>query len=154
MPGQAFIAVVESGDGRGAALRLPFDAKAVFGRARSPVWVSIQGGEPFGTTIAIYGGVGWIGLRKAQLAELGVEVGDAVAVTVEPDDSPREVDIPAELAATLHSSHDAELAYQALSFTHRKEYARWVAEAKRPETRKARAAKAIEMLNDGVRTPG
>jgi hypothetical protein len=39
--------------------------------------------------------------------------------------------------------------FDALSYTHRKEYARWVAEAKKQVTRDPRAAKAIEMLLAG-----
>jgi uncharacterized protein YdeI (YjbR/CyaY-like superfamily) len=39
--------------------------------------------------------------------------------------------------------------FHALAFTHRKEYARWIEEAKRPETRERRVAKALEMLRAG-----
>ena len=41
-----------------------------------------------------------------------------------------------------------------LSHTHRKEYCRWITEAKKEETRLKRLGKAIEMLKKGVRTPG
>jgi uncharacterized protein YdeI (YjbR/CyaY-like superfamily) len=44
--------------------------------------------------------------------------------------------------------------FDALSFTHRKEYVRWIEEAKRDETRERRLAKAVDMLRDGVKTPG
>ena len=47
----------------------------------------------------------------------------------------------------------ASAAFDKLAFTHRKEYAEWIAEAKREETRERRAAKAIEMLRDGVAHP-
>jgi uncharacterized protein YdeI (YjbR/CyaY-like superfamily) len=40
------------------------------------------------------------------------------------------------------------------SYTHRKEYCRWIAEAKKEETRLKRLEKAIEMLKKGVSTPG
>ena len=43
----------------------------------------------------------------------------------------------------------AKAAFDALSFTHRKEYARAVAEAKREETRDRRVAKTLEKLRDG-----
>ncbi|MBV8961318.1 MAG: YdeI/OmpD-associated family protein, partial [Actinobacteria bacterium] len=36
-----------------------------------------------------------------------------------------------------------------LAFTHRKEYARWVGEAKREETRDRRVARALQMLREG-----
>jgi len=41
-----------------------------------------------------------------------------------------------------------------LSYTHRKEYCRWITEAKKQETRLKRLEKAMEMLKKGVRTPG
>jgi uncharacterized protein YdeI (YjbR/CyaY-like superfamily) len=43
--------------------------------------------------------------------------------------------------------------FEGLSFTHRKEYSRWIAEAKKDETRARRLDKAIELLKKGVRTP-
>ena len=39
------------------------------------------------------------------------------------------------------------------AYPHQKEYARWVTEAKKAETRSARLAKAVEMLRAGVKTP-
>jgi uncharacterized protein YdeI (YjbR/CyaY-like superfamily) len=39
-----------------------------------------------------------------------------------------------------------------MSFTHRKEWARWVEEAKKPETRASRLAKTVESLREGKRT--
>jgi uncharacterized protein YdeI (YjbR/CyaY-like superfamily) len=41
-----------------------------------------------------------------------------------------------------------------LSYTHRKEYCRWITEAKKEETRLKRLEKAIEMLKQRVSTPG
>ena len=40
------------------------------------------------------------------------------------------------------------------SYTHRKEYCRWITEAKKHETRLKSLEKAIEMLKEGVSTPG
>jgi uncharacterized protein YdeI (YjbR/CyaY-like superfamily) len=64
---------------------------------------------------------------------------------------PRTVDVPAELTAALEQDPEALAAYQRLSFTHRKEYARWVAEAKREATRQDRVAKTIERLKAGIK---
>ena len=36
-----------------------------------------------------------------------------------------------------------------MAYTHRKEYARWIAEAKREETRDRRVAQALEMIRAG-----
>jgi uncharacterized protein YdeI (YjbR/CyaY-like superfamily) len=57
------------------------------------------------------------------------------------------------LAAVLKRDPEAARAFEGLSYTHRREYARWIAEAKRAETKERRLAKAARMLRDGVRTP-
>ncbi len=44
--------------------------------------------------------------------------------------------------------------FESLSYTHRKEYCRWVSEAKKEETRAKRLEKAVVMLRDKVKTPG
>lgn len=152
---EEFDAVLEAAErGSGCGIRLPFDPKAVFGRARAPVQVTIDDHNPFRTTVAIYGGTGWIGLRLDQRAEFGVAVGDRVRVRVAFDDAPRTVELPPELAKTFAEAPDAASAYERLSYTHRREYAQWVGEAKKAETREARAAKAVRLLLQGVRTPG
>jgi uncharacterized protein YdeI (YjbR/CyaY-like superfamily) len=53
------------------------------------------------------------------------------------------------LAAALATDPQAKAAFEGMAFTHRKEYARWVAEAKREETRQRRAQQAIEMIRAG-----
>ena len=39
--------------------------------------------------------------------------------------------------------------YEKMSYTHRKEYIRWIEEAKKEETRERRKIKMIEMILDG-----
>ena len=101
----------------------------------------------------VYGGTTYLGLRKDVREAAGVSVGDELKVTMELDDEPREVEVPLALAAALAADDAARVAYEGLSFTHRKEYAQWIAEAKRPETRERRVRKAIEMLNEGIKHP-
>lgn len=152
---ETFDAVLEAAEhGPGCGIRLPFDHKAVLGSGRAPVTVTVDGHEPFRTTTVVYGGVAWVGLRRDQQEAFGVGVGDPVRMQVARDDAPREVSVPPELAAVLAEAPDEARTYDGLSYTHRKEYARWVGEAKKAETRDARAAKAVQMLRDGVRTPG
>ena len=152
---EEFDAVLEAAErGPGCGIRLPFDPKAVFGSARAPVVVTVNRHEPFRTTVFVYSGVAWIGLRRDQQEAFGVGVGDGVRVTVARDDAPRIVELPPELERELNGAPDAARAYEALSYTHRKEYARWVGEAKREQTRLTRAAKAVTMLREGTKTPG
>jgi hypothetical protein len=148
MTGQRFTTALEGVPAGGAGLRLPFDPREEFGKARAPVRVSIGAHPPFRTTVMVYSGVAWVGLRKGQVAEMSLSPGDQVDVLVELDDAPREVEVPDELAAALRADADASAAFGRLSFTHRKEYATWVAEAKRPATRADRAAKTVARLKD------
>ena len=147
-----FEAVLED-NAPGVVFELPFDPKEELGRARAPVLVTI-GGFTFRTTIAIYGGRALIGVNKANREAAGVDAGDRVEVELELDTEPREVDVPPELAEALGAEPELRAFFDGLSFTHRREYAGWITEAKREETRRRRVAKAVELLREGVRTPG
>jgi hypothetical protein len=147
-----FEAVLED-NAPGVVLELPFDPKEELGRARAPVRVTI-GGFTFRTTVAVYGGRALIGVNRANREAAGVEAGDRVTVELELDTEAREVEVPPELAAALAAEPELRAFFDGLSFTHRREYAEWIGEAKREETRLRRAAKALELLRDGVRTPG
>ena len=61
------------------------------------------------------------------------------------------VSVPEELAAALalKKNRRARETFDAFPPGHRREYAEWVAEAKRPETRLRRAAQAVEWLAEG-----
>jgi hypothetical protein len=149
-----FTAVLsESGGGGGRRIEVPFDAKAEFGEARPPVRATINGID-YRSRLSVYGGKTYLGLRADVRKQAGIEVGDEVEVTIERDDAPREVDVPAALAEGLARDPAAKAYYESLSFTHRNEYARWIADAKRDETRDRRVAKALEMLNAKIKTPG
>jgi uncharacterized protein YdeI (YjbR/CyaY-like superfamily) len=77
---------------------------------------------------------------------LGKGPGDEIAVTVEADLEEREVEIPPELEELLRANPKAKEAFDDLSYSHRREHAMHVAEAKKPETRQRRASKTIETL--------
>lgn len=54
--------------------------------------------------------------------------------------------LPEELADALAARGSARAAWDALSPSHRSEYADWVGEAKRPATRRKRASEAVDMI--------
>jgi uncharacterized protein YdeI (YjbR/CyaY-like superfamily) len=74
--------------------------------------------------------------------------GEAIEVEIIPDDAPREVEVPADLATALADAPDAAAFLAGLSHTHQLAYVLWIEAAKKPETRSARVAKAVEMLSD------
>jgi Bacteriocin-protection, YdeI or OmpD-Associated/Domain of unknown function (DUF1905) len=152
IPAVTFRGVIKATGRGGAAVTLPFDPKLEFGKARAPIRGTVNG-APFRSTVAIYGGVAYLGLTKAQRQAAGAEIGDAVDLEIELDETPREVDVPPELAAVLKRDPEAARVFDNLSYTHRKEYARWIAEAKRAETKQRRVAQAAQMLRDEIRKP-
>ena len=117
------------------------------GAKRSPVRATVNG-YSWRTTVTPMGGETLLGLNRAVRESAGVEAGDTVEVAVELDTAPREVDVPEALASALDGDPAAKATFEALAFTHRKEYASWVADAKRLETRARRVTQALEMLRD------
>jgi hypothetical protein len=101
------------------------------------------------TTVTRMGGEYLFGLSRAAREQAGLHAGDTVTFTLELDDQPRTVEVPEALRAALAGDGEARAAFEGLAFTHRKEFARWVAEAKREETRDRRVAQTLEMLRDG-----
>jgi hypothetical protein len=118
------------------------------GAKRFPVRATING-HSFRTTVTRMRGEFLLGLNREVRESAGAEAGDNVEVAIELDTAPREVDVPEALANALADDPAARATFDALSFTHRKEYARWVAEAKRAETRNRRVAKTLEELRTG-----
>ena len=128
--------------------RVPFDLKEAFGRARPPVAVTIRG-HTWRTTPGVYDGVGHIVVNRSVKSATGVDAGDRVQVLMELDAKPRTVRVPADLRAALAEDPAAKEAFAALSYTHRREYVEWIAEAKRPETRARRVAGTVEHVREG-----
>ncbi|HXG57831.1 MAG TPA: YdeI/OmpD-associated family protein, partial [Thermoanaerobaculia bacterium] len=58
----------------------------------------------------------------------------------------REIKPPADLAKALKASPGAWDRWQKLSFSHQREYVEAIEEAKKPETRARRVARAVEMI--------
>jgi hypothetical protein len=136
--------------GPAAAVVLDDEHVAVVGGGakRFPVVATVNG-YTWRTTVTRMRGEFLVGLSRAVRQEAGVEAGDAVDVELELDTTPREIHVPEALATALADDPDARVAFDRLAFTHRKEYARWIDEAKRDETRRRRVVQALEMLRQG-----
>jgi hypothetical protein len=125
------------------AIPVPFDPKEAFGKVRAPVVVTLNG-YVYRSTIAAMGGPYFVPLRQSHREAAGIAAGDAVEVTLALDTAPRTVDAPADLRAALEAA-GAWDAWCRLSYTHQREHGEAIAEAKRPETRERRIAKAVAM---------
>ncbi|KGN42654.1 YdeI/OmpD-associated family protein [Knoellia aerolata] len=115
-----------------------------------PVVVTISG-RSLPLRLARMGGESLIGFSKAARAEAGIEIGDEVTVDIATESGPRTVEVPDDLAAALAADPVADATFASLAYTHRKEYVRWVVEAKRDETRADRIARTVEMVRAGQR---
>jgi hypothetical protein len=143
-----------SGRGGGTYVDVPQDVSEALGqRGRVPVRASVNGVAFRGSLMPTGGGRHCLGVTKAQLAEAGVAQGDAVQVELAVDAEPRVVEPPGDLAAALTSEPQARARFDGLSYTHRREYVRWIEEAKRAETRQRRVQRAVELLLEKVKTP-
>jgi hypothetical protein len=136
--------------GPAAAVVLDDDLVAAIGEGakRFPVRATVNG-YSWRTTVTRMGGEFLLGLNREVRESARAAAGDTVEVAIELDTAEREVELPSQLAAALARDSTAKAAFEKLSFTHRKEYARWVAEAKREETRDRRVAEALELLREG-----
>lgn len=114
--------------------------------AKTPPVVVTIGGRSARLRVARMGGVSCIGLSKAARALLGVELGDEVTAVIRLDEAEREVVLPEDLVEALHADPEARAAFEALSYTRRKEIAVSLTEARLEATRARRLAKALEEL--------
>ena len=137
---------------RGPAAAIVLDDEQVAtigeGAKRFPVRATVNG-YGWRTTVTRMRGEFLLGLNREVREAASVRAGDTVEAAIELDTAPREVEMPEALASALAGDPAANAAFQALAFSHRKEYARWVADAKRQETRDRRVTRALEMLREG-----
>jgi hypothetical protein len=148
-----FDGVILKSDGGGAFVRFPCDVMETFG-TKGQVKVACEfDGVPYRGSIVNMGTGPVIGILKTIRGQLGKQAGDTVHVKLWKDEQPREVDIPERLKETLRANPKAGEAFELLSYSHKREYAVWVGEAKKQETQDARVQKTVEMLLRGVKSP-
>ena len=146
-----FRATVELGGKTATGIEVPEDVVAALGSgSRPPVTVTV-GGHSYRTTVARMGGRFLVPLSAENRTAAGVAAGDQVEVDIVLDGGAREVAVPGDLAAALARDDAARATFDGLSFTHRKEWVRWIEEAKKPETRATRLARTVESLHAGKR---
>ena len=74
-----------------ASFTLPFDTRKVWGNAKVPVKVTING-YTWRSTVGNRGGVQYIVVNAAARRNAGVRAGDVVTITLEPDTEKREIE--------------------------------------------------------------
>ncbi|MBB4806823.1 uncharacterized protein YdeI (YjbR/CyaY-like superfamily) [Chryseobacterium defluvii] len=90
-----------------------------------------------------------LGLTQEVRKKLGKTFGDEVLVSLVEDKEGRKVEIADDIKAVFNENPDAKVLFDAMSYTHQKEYIRWIEEAKKTETRESRKVKMVLMILEG-----
>ena len=124
--------------------------EALGGKATKRVIVTIRGHALRLGLLLLEGGGRYLMLNKDVCRAVGIELGQELAISIEPDPNPDHVDLPDELAEALAAWPEAETAFNSYSGSHRRAMARLVDEAKQRETRIRRAVTLTERLARGL----
>jgi hypothetical protein len=127
-------------------IEVPPDVVDALGAGKKPPVMVTIGGHTYRSTIASRGERFLLPVSAENRAGAGVAAGDELDVEVVLDRAPRDVVVPADLAAALDAVPGARDRFDALAYSHRKEHVRAIEEAKAEATRERRIAKAVEML--------
>jgi len=128
-------------------LVIPPTLASEWGSGSHPIRGTIAG-TPFRGNASRGEGVLRMSVPRELREAAGVATGDTVQVAVELDPEPRLVRIPEELRTVLRKDPEASKLFDALPPAHRRAWASYVAEAKKPETRARRAGKAPKGIRE------
>lgn len=146
-----FRAEVELGGKTATGIAVPDDVVAALDAGKRPPVLVTVGGHCYRTTVASMGGRFLVPLSAENRTAAGVAAGDEVEVEITHDTAPRHVSVPGDLAQALAEDPRAADFFDGLAPTHRKEWVRWIEDAKKAETRASRLAKTIAALHEGKR---
>lgn len=132
-------------DGNHASIAIPDEVLAELGANRRAALRITINGHTYESTATAVNGECRVVFPSANRAAAGATGGDTVDVTLELITGYREVELHPEFAAALK---DARLRddFDRLAYSHRKEYARAIADAKADDTRQRRIDAAIEKI--------
>jgi hypothetical protein len=141
-----FAGEVKRAEGGGAFIIFPYNVEKLYGvKGRVPIKVTFDG-IPYRGSMVKMGGPSHLLLILKEIREkLEKGPGDKINVVVELDEVPRVVELAPDVEAAYKKAAVIER-YRAMSFSHQREYARWIEEAKQAETRARRIAKSIDDL--------
>lgn len=146
--GITFTTTVQKDDQVNATgLRVPAEVVTALGKGKKPPVTVTINGYTYRSTVAAYGDVFMLPLSAENRQAAGVNAGDQVEVTLALDEAPRTVTVPDDLAAALVEKSGAAAAFDALSYTARKEFVRQVESAKAAETRTRRIAMIVAKVS-------
>ncbi len=145
-----FRAIVQLSGKTATGIQVPAEVVAHLGSSRRPpVRVTING-HTYRSTVAPMGGVFMLPISADNRMLANVSAGDEVEVEVEPDNEPREVNVPPDFLEALDRDADARRFFDGLSSSNKQRLVLSIEGAKTAETRLRRIAKAVETLREDL----
>jgi hypothetical protein len=142
----SFAAVIQAHEGGGAYVEFPRDVEKLYGaKGRVPVRVSFEGEVYRGSMVRMGTPRHILLILKDIREKLGKGPGDRIRVTVELDQAPRTVELAPDVEAAFKKA-GVLARYRAMSFSHQREWARHIEEAKQSDTRGRRIARAVQEI--------
>jgi Bacteriocin-protection, YdeI or OmpD-Associated/Domain of unknown function (DUF1905) len=130
-------------------IQVPDEVVEALGSGKRPAVKVTVNGYTYRSTVAVLGGVYMVGVSAEHRAGAGVAGGDQVDVDIELDTAPREVTVPADLAAALDAEPAARRTFDGLSYSNKSWHVLQVDGAKTDEARRRRIAKSVAALKEG-----
>ena len=144
-----FKTTLDSAGKNAAGFRVPPEVVEALGKGKRPPVVVTINGYSYRNTVAVYGDAFLIGVAQEHRAPAGVKPGDEIEVDLVLDTAPREVELPADLAAALDADSEAKAFFEGLSYSNKRRFTLSIEDAKSEETRRRRIEKSISQLREG-----
>jgi hypothetical protein len=144
-----FRTTIQTAGKTATGIEVPDEVVTSFGSGkRPPVQVTIND-YTYRSTVAVMGGRFMVGINADVREAAGIAGGDEIDVDMELDTEPREVSVPADLAAALDEEPDARRYFDGLSYSNKSRHVLAITGAKSEETRQRRIAKSVAMFREG-----
>ncbi|CAN5353979.1 hypothetical protein BH23ACT7_BH23ACT7_05260 [soil metagenome] len=144
-----FRATVQQSGKTATGIQVPEEVVEALGSGKRPAVKVTINGYTYRSTVAVMGGVYMVGVSAENRAGSGVAGGEEVDIDMELDTAPREVTVPADLAAALDAEQEARRTFDGLSYSNKSWHVLQVNGAKTEETRQRRIAKSVDRLKEG-----
>jgi bifunctional DNA-binding transcriptional regulator/antitoxin component of YhaV-PrlF toxin-antitoxin module len=144
-----FQATILLGGKTATGIRVPPEVVASLGSSTKPAVRVTINGYTYRSTVATVSGEFMVGVSAEVREKAGVAAGDEVEVEIELDTAPREVTVPPDFAEALDADPAARRFFDSLSYSNKRRVVLSIEEAKTPETRQRRIAKAVSNLHEG-----
>jgi hypothetical protein len=144
-----FRATIEQSGKTATGIQVPEEVVQALGSGKRPAVKVTINGYSYRSSVAVLGGRYMVGVSAEHRAGAGVAGGDEVDVDIDLDTAPREVTVPADLAAALDAEPAARRTFDGLSYSNKSWHVLQVEGAKTDETRQRRIAKSVDILKQG-----